>query len=440
MASVGIFDSGVGGLSVLAEFRRLAPEHPVIYLADQVWAPYGEKSLETVRQRAVAVTRFLVELGCELVVVACNSASAAALHHLRDVFPGVAFVGMEPAVKPAAGQSERGVIGVLATKATFQGELYASAVDRHATGTKVVEQACPGLAEAVERLGVDAPETIELVTRYVIPLRDAGIDTLVLGCTHYPFLLPTIERLAGDGITVIDPAPAVARQTLRLLGARATGGTTTFLTTGEPAAFAAQIEILLDRDAQPQQVGIEAPGAIVGGTLVTAVAGDLTILDVDAVVNAANDSLQHGGGVAAALARAGGPIIQQESDEWIRRNGRVPAGAAAVTSAGAMPARHVIHVAGPIYRPGQNNEELLRSTVAAALDSASGIAARSVAFPAISAGIYGYPMVAATAILADEVVQWLRLHPGTLDEVTLVGFDAAAADLLSRGLLEATST
>jgi len=147
MAAVGIFDSGVGGLSVLAEFRRLAPGHPAIYLADQAWAPYGERSLEAVRQRSVAISRFLVQLGCELIVVACNSASAASLHHLRGAFPRVRFVGMEPAVKPAASQSERGVIGVLATSATFQGELYASVVDRHAAGMKVFEQACPGLAD-----------------------------------------------------------------------------------------------------------------------------------------------------------------------------------------------------------------------------------------------------------------------------------------------------
>ena len=216
MATVGIFDSGVGGLSVLAEFHRLAPGNPVIYLADQAWAPYGERSLAAVRQRAVALTRFLVDRGCGPIVVACNSASAAALHHLREVFPSVGFVGMEPAVKPAATQSERGVIGVLATSATFQGELYASVLDRHANGAEVVEQACPGLADAVERLGVESPETIELVTRYVAPLRDAGIDTLVLGCTHYPFLMDQIRALLPDHVEVIDPAPAVARQVARV--------------------------------------------------------------------------------------------------------------------------------------------------------------------------------------------------------------------------------
>jgi putative ATPase len=312
--------------------------------------------------------------------------------------------------------------------------LYASVVDRHANGAEVVEQACPGLADAVERLGVDAPETIELVTRYVTPLRDAGIDTLVLGCTHYPFLMPTIKRLMGDDVNVIDPAPAVARQTLRLLGNQEIGGVTTFLTTGEPTAFADQIDALLHVEADPQRVDIVGPGTTFAGTSVTVITGDLTVQNVDAVVNAANDNLQHGGGVAAAIVRAGGSVIQKESDEWIRRNGSMPVGTAVVTTAGAMPARHVIHVAGPIYRPGQDNEGLLRAAAAGALDAAVTVGARSVAFPAISAGIYGYPLVEATAVLADEVVRWLARNPGSIDEVRLIGFNEAATQYLQAGV------
>jgi putative ATPase len=346
---------------------------------------------------------------------------------------------MEPAVKPAASQSERGVIGVLATSATFQGELYASVVDRHANGAEVVEQPCPGLADAVERVGADAPETIELVTRYVSPLRDAGIDTLVLGCTHYPFLMPSIKRLVGDDIVIFDPGPAVARQTLRLLRDVETGGATTFLTTGNPATFAAQIETLLNIVARPRRVDIDAPSAVVSGATIAVVDGDLTAQAVDAVVNAANDTLQHGGGVAGALARAGGPIVQEESDEWVRRHGPVPTGGAAVTAAGAMPATHVIHVAGPIYRLDQDNERLLRAAVAGALDAAAEIKAESVAFPAISAGIYGYPIAEATAVLADEVVHWLTAHPGRVNEVRLVGFSEEASGHLARGLTAATT-
>ncbi|MDJ0925926.1 MAG: glutamate racemase, partial [Acidimicrobiia bacterium] len=393
MTSVGVFDSGVGGLSVLSEIRKLAPGVPLVYLADQHWAPYGERSLEEVRARSVAIARFLIDRGCDPVVLACNSASAAALHHLRNVFPDNGFVGMEPAVKPAASRSERGVIGVLATSATFQGELYASVVDRHANEAEIVEQACPGLADAVERLGPQHAETIGLLTTYVTPLVRAGVDTVVLGCTHYSFLMDAIERLAGPDVHVIDPAPAVARQTMRMLGDRAPeSGDSVFLTTGSADVFSAQLGSLLGLASQPRKVRMD----MATGTDILVVTGDLTRQNVDAIVNAANNRLQHGGGVAAAIVRAGGRVVQEESNAWIQRNGVLPPDGAAVTTAGSMPARHVIHVAGPIHREDQDNEGLLRSAVKAALDAAADVGARSVAFPAISAGIYGYPVAEAT--------------------------------------------
>ncbi len=428
MGRVGIFDSGVGGLSVLSKFVEMAPGHPVLYLADQAWSPYGERSLDEVRERAVAITRFLVGEGCDLIVVACNSASAAALHHLREVFPETPFVGMEPAVKPAANQSERGVIGVLATEATFQGELYASVVDRHANGTEVVEQPCPGLADSIERLGVDSPETLALMAEYVTPLREAGVDTIVLGCTHYPFLLEEIKNLAGDEVVVIDPAPAVARQTLRLVGDPSSDGLVTYLTTGDPGVFAGQVHSLLGENVAPKRVDIPA------GTRIQVVVGDLTRQEVAAVVNAANVHLQHGGGVAAALVRAGGATVQEESDDWVTKNGLLRPGIAAVTTAGSMPAEYVIHVAGPIYRDGQDNQGLLRAAVGGALDAAQRIGARSVAFPAISAGIYGYPVAAATDVIVGEVLDWTARRPGVVDEVRLVALDAAVADHFSTAL------
>lgn len=436
MGPIGIFDSGIGGLSVLAEVRKLAPEHPIVYLADQAWAPYGERTLEAVRERAVTVTEFLINRGCELIVVACNSASAAALHHLRVAFRDTPFVGMEPAVKPAASRSERGVIGVLATDATFQGELYASVVDRHASGTEVVAQACPGLAEAVETRGVDDPATTDLLARYLEPLRSAGVDTIVLGCTHYPFLLETIRLLVGDDVVVIDPAPAVARQTLRLLGAPNGGGVTRFFTTADPVQLNAQIERLLGiPDAGAAAVGLPSrSGLWVGTTRLVAVTGDLTAQRVGAVVNAANSRLQHGGGVAAAIVRAGGGAIQDESDRWVRRHGRVGPGQAAVTSAGSLPADHVIHVVGPVFRDGQDNESLLRRATVAALDAAADHGVRSVALPAISAGIFGYPMAAATAVIADAAARWVCAHPGVLDEIRLVGYQDEVAGHFAAGL------
>ncbi|MEA2010781.1 MAG: aspartate/glutamate racemase family protein, partial [Actinomycetota bacterium] len=148
--SIGIFDSGVGGLGILREVRGILPSANLVYVADQAYSPYGERGLAAVRERAFAVSSYLINVGATTVVVACNSASAAALHDLRERFPSVLFVGMEPAVKPAVDATQRGTIGVLATEATFQGELFSSVVDRHARGVSVVARSCPGLAAAIE--------------------------------------------------------------------------------------------------------------------------------------------------------------------------------------------------------------------------------------------------------------------------------------------------
>jgi putative ATPase len=173
------------------------------------------------------------------------------------------------------------------------------------------------------------------------------------------------------------------------------------------------------------------------GTRVTAVRGDLTAQPVEAIVNAANEHLQHGGGVAAAIARAGGPSVQEESDRWVATQGPLHPGVAAVTSGGRLTARWIVHVAGPRYREGQDNEGLLRKAVAAALDAAAGAGARSVAFPAISAGIFGYPRDAATAVIASEVTAWCSAHPGALTEVRLVGYDAETVEDFTAGLQKA---
>jgi glutamate racemase len=216
--TIGVFDSGVGGLSVLTEIRRLLPEADVIYLADRANAPYGRRSLREVRAFAEACTRHLLGLGAGLIVVACNTASAAALHHLRSIHPGLPFVGMEPAVKPAAALTRSKVVGVLATAATFQGELFASVVGRFAGGVSVVNQACPGWAELVEAGVTSGPVAEALIAHYLDPVLDAGADTLVLGCTHYPFLRHLISARAGAQVAVVDPARAVARQVAAVAG------------------------------------------------------------------------------------------------------------------------------------------------------------------------------------------------------------------------------
>lgn len=164
------------------------------------------------------------------------------------------------------------------------------------------------------------------------------------------------------------------------------------------------------------------------------VTGDITRLEVDVVVNAANEYLQHGGGVAAAIARAGAPVVDAESNEWVKKHGPVGPGQAAHTGAGNMPAKWVVHVVGPRYRDGQDNEGLLRQAVTAALDRSAELGARSVALPAISAGIFGYPRAEATRVIAQTVEDWLDQHPGTLDRVLLVGYDESTAEDFRRGL------
>jgi glutamate racemase len=213
---IGVFDSGIGGLSILREIRKLLPRVPVVYFADQAHVPYGPRSMNEVRSFSEEISRFLIQLGSRLVVVACNTASAAALHHLRSTFPRTPFIGMEPAVKPAVLMSQTQKVGVLATPTTFQGELFASVVERFAHGVEIIEQTLPGLVEKIEQLELNSSETRAILSEALEPLLEQGIDTLVLACTHYPFVVPLIEEIAGTGIQVIDPAPAIARQTQRI--------------------------------------------------------------------------------------------------------------------------------------------------------------------------------------------------------------------------------
>jgi glutamate racemase len=238
---IGVFDSGVGGLSVLSPLRRALPGADILYLADRAHAPYGERSLGEVRRLAERCTSHLLAEGASTVVIACNTASAAALHHLRRLHPAVAFVGMEPALKPAAGITRSGVVGVLATEATFQGELFSSLLDRYAGGLEVVTQACPGWAAMVEQGTVAGPEVRTLISTHLAPVLDQGADTLVLGCTHYPFLLAEIAAVAGPTVTIIDPSPAVAAQAARVAAAHTGTGATTIHTTGSAASAAAVI-------------------------------------------------------------------------------------------------------------------------------------------------------------------------------------------------------
>jgi len=238
---IGVFDSGVGGLSVLRALRESIPNENVIYFGDQKHIPYGPRPAEQIRAFSEAITRFLLEESAKLIVVACNTASAAALTHLRQTFPDVKFVGMEPAVKPAAETTHTGVVGVLATPTTFQGALYASVVERFANGVELLQNTCPGLVQQIEMGDLDGPETRRILEEALHPMLEKNIDTVVLGCTHYPFVIPLIQRICGESVRVIDPAPAVARQAGRLLEAdgmknESGDGRVKFYTSGEAEA------------------------------------------------------------------------------------------------------------------------------------------------------------------------------------------------------------
>jgi glutamate racemase len=259
---IGLFDSGVGGLSVLRAVRAHLPAHSLVYLGDQAHVPYGPRPLAEVRCFSEAITRYLLGQGAQVIVVACNTASAAALHGLRKQFPQVPFIGMEPAVKPAAESTHSGVVGVLATPATFQGELYASVVERFARDVQVLQDACPGLVSQIEAGDLDGPRTRAILEAALAPMLARGMDTVVMGCTHYPFVIPLIEQITGPGVRVIDPAPAIARQVERVLDARGvlaasqTKPTLRCLTTASQQPFQGLIQRLLGENCQPDSVEV----------------------------------------------------------------------------------------------------------------------------------------------------------------------------------------
>lgn len=221
---IGIFDSGIGGLSVFREIRKLLPEQGYIYYSDSAHCPYGEKSKEYIIDRARSITRRLMEMGVEIVVVACNTATAAAISTLRKEFP-IKFIGMEPAIKPAAALTKTGVVGVLATAGTLKAEKYLDTREKWAQSITVVEHIGEGFVELVEKGQTSGAEAEAVVQNSLVPLLEAGADTIVLGCTHYPFLADTIKKVAaahgadGNSFYLIDPAPAVARHLLEVMAA-----------------------------------------------------------------------------------------------------------------------------------------------------------------------------------------------------------------------------
>ena len=251
MDSIGILDSGVGGLSVLRHVQTLLPQENLVYVADQAHVPYGPRPASEVQGFSRGITRFLLAQNARLIIVACNTASAAALTDLRQTFPDVPFVGMEPAVKMGAATTRSGKVGVMATAGTFESQRYASLMHRFAQDVELYQNPCRGLVELIEAGQTEGADTAALLQDVLSPMLAAGIDTLILGCTHYPFVLPLLQTVAGPNVTIIDPAPAVARQARRVLQNRsalnATGsaGWVQAYTTGNAGTFATLAHKLL---------------------------------------------------------------------------------------------------------------------------------------------------------------------------------------------------
>ena len=247
-APIGVFDSGVGGLSVLREIRLRLPRESLLYLADSGYVPYGEKSPEFIRERCRSIAAFLLEQGAKALVLACNTATAAGIAELRELYPQIPLVGMEPAVKPAAQATRSGVVGVLATTGTLRSARFAALLDRFASNVRVITQPCPGLVECIEAGELSAPATRALLETFVQPLLDQGCDTLILGCTHYPFLKPLLAEILPSTVTLVDTGAAVARQLEAVLAARnqLAGGepNTRFWSTGEPQRLVEVLPIL----------------------------------------------------------------------------------------------------------------------------------------------------------------------------------------------------
>ena len=237
--AIGVFDSGVGGLSVLRAIRAALPAEDLVYMADSGHAPYGDKSEAHIIQRTLTVGNWLASSGVKAITVACNTATVVAIRHLREQ-THIPVVAIEPAIKPAANTTRSGVVGVLATTQTLQSESVARLCQEHGEGKRILLQACPGWVEAVEQADLHSVRTEALLRQFVEPLMEQGVDTLVLGCTHYPFLRDTLQRIVGDDVALIDPAVAVATELTRRLGDnrrlnKKPIGTTQFFTTGNVA-------------------------------------------------------------------------------------------------------------------------------------------------------------------------------------------------------------
>ena len=277
-APIGIFDSGVGGLSVLRHIRAQLPHEHLLYFADSGFAPYGDKPEHLVTERVLAIGAFLLAQGAKAIVVACNTATVAAIAALRERYPSMPIVGVEPGLKPAAAATRSGIVGVLATERTLGGNKFLLLRDQiaHSTGARFLLQPCHGLADQIEFGTLESSETDALLRRFILPLLEAGADTLVLGCTHYPLVQASIERVIAAStdrpVTLIDTGDAVARHLARLLAAggiaRESSSTPARLdgyTSASATALSAAFSGLLGLDPPTHEVMASAAGGILIG-------------------------------------------------------------------------------------------------------------------------------------------------------------------------------
>jgi glutamate racemase len=258
---IGVFDSGVGGLSVLRDIRNELRNEDLLYVADSNHAPYGDKEAAYIETRSMAIAEFLLNQPVKAIVVACNTATSAAVDKLRASF-SVPIVAMEPAVKPAVEKTKSGIVGVLATRRTVSSENFENLLARFGANADIMVQPCPGLVEQVEAGDLLGDKTRKLLEKFVFPLLERGADTIVLGCTHYPFLAPLIRAIVGIEVAIIDPGEAIARElrrrldTIGLLSLRDHLGTEQFWTSGSPENAKTLISQLWETDVDVRRLPV----------------------------------------------------------------------------------------------------------------------------------------------------------------------------------------
>jgi glutamate racemase len=267
LALIGVFDSGVGGLSILDEALRQLPQHDYIYLADSANAPYGEKSSDWIADRSMILCKYLASNGCDAIVIACNTATAQAIKQIRAELE-IPIVGVEPGIKPAAMQTKNGIVGVLATEATLKSDKFNALLATLPEYCHVIKQSGAGLVSLIEAGKADSTEALDLLSQHLAPILDAGADTLVLGCTHYPFLRKAIRKLLGDSITLVDTSEAVVKQLQRQIENRAQGlqaqgrGTVIFISSKNESLLLGMAKDLMFNDLQSHSISSKPLGEI----------------------------------------------------------------------------------------------------------------------------------------------------------------------------------